>query len=1150
MATASKTVSWAFATRITTLATNTTLATATRHDFAAITIDMPELTRTIRSVRLRVTCRDTYTALNGVLGWRLGIKLGAVAFDDVDYAPFALNYIGHETLIVERDVTAYFLTNFGSGASQTCQVGVAFSHSTAASANNLTAELHVTYDYDNTAATHVKTIEIPIQGHYTTLTTSDIEIGTTGGVSDAAANQIPNLSTFCPEASKTFKQIYLRVTAHDYSTTGTGDTTLSLKLDSGGTYDARAVCKHAIGVGAQYRDIVDLTVAPYSITTNAVHALIAKSNLASNSFANLSAVLVVTYTFTVSGTTRELHSCRSVVANDRGTTAMMFGVLAADGHQYVAQLEVQEPGTITMLQSGVVVFDQNQVALSSFVNATGQGARATVIANISFGTVSCAGTRIYTRRCDHDSSAWALVRGTNRLAVNVRASLNITPSVEFSGYAIVNYTADIPAQGIGSGNRSCGYSLVSHTAFGDYAAYVTAADRIPSFPSTPWMLSSAWCDLGIRAYSYPGISYSLGVERQTGEDCGDGWYQDEFPASGGNVITGTPQWSRRETMRPIAQWIRRSSFGRVGMELPVSRRWRLGCAVGTGHHWSASQWITLHDIAFTVAGAVAIGGVAAADGGTVKIYADDGVSAEYITSVTIAGGAGAFTAQVCDSTRNYFATYNDGTSKGWSGFGTPGTSTFDIAVGLTVGVAFASRRRIPMQTLKLSTADDVRFTMRSSTTGALLAGLTVFVVSLCKKGGTSHATITPTITDLGGGLYNMALTTAHTNTLGVATIIVTSTGAMTNADIAFDVVAVDRNDAAAWGMTNLDAAISTRAAATALTTAQTDLTTLTGRLTSGRATAIDNLDATVSSRAPSSTALSSATWTPTRAGLVDNLDAAITTRAAAAALATTQADTDDIQTRLTTLQADTDDIQARLPAALVGGKIAADVGSWLGTAVHADSVAGFPSVVVALVATNALGANSIADGAITAAKFSTNAINANALASDAVAEIQSGIATTAALTTAQTDLTTLTGRLTSGRATAIDNLDATVTSRASAAAVATLQADTDDIQTRLPAALDASGNMKAAVQSIVTGVIDTVVATVFSFVIEAGGPVGSRTFLERLRIQWSLFVAKASGLGITAAGVEHFRDAADTKDRATFTLALDGTRIPGTLDGG
>ena len=55
--------------------------------------------------------------------------------------------------------------------------------------------------------------------------------------------------------------------------------------------------------------------------------------------------------------------------------------------------------------------------------------------------------------------------------------------------------------------------------------------------------------------------------------------------------------------------------------------------------------------------------------------------------------------------------------------------------------------------------------------------------------------------------------------------------------------------------------------------------TVLARLTAARATKLDNLDAAVSTRAPSSTALTNATWTDARAGKVDNLDAAVSTRA-------------------------------------------------------------------------------------------------------------------------------------------------------------------------------------------------------------------------------------------------------------------------------
>src|SRR5690349_5044078 len=80
-----------FATRTATLATDTTLAAAARHDFAAITLNIPETTsRTFLSVEVEIIwrCGVTVTAAN-YTGWRVGIKLGAVAFSDQDFTPTA-----------------------------------------------------------------------------------------------------------------------------------------------------------------------------------------------------------------------------------------------------------------------------------------------------------------------------------------------------------------------------------------------------------------------------------------------------------------------------------------------------------------------------------------------------------------------------------------------------------------------------------------------------------------------------------------------------------------------------------------------------------------------------------------------------------------------------------------------------------------------------------------------------------------------------------------------------------------------------------------------------------------------------------------------------------------------------------------------------
>lgn len=404
-------------------------------------------------------------------------------------------------------------------------------------------------------------------------------------------------------------------------------------------------------------------------------------------------------------------------------------------------------------------------------------------------------------------------------------------------------------------------------------------------------------------------------------------------------------------------------------------------------------------------------------------------------------------------------------------------------------------------------------------------------------------------------------------------------------------------------------------------------------------------------------------YTTARAAKLDNLDAAISTRASATTVATAMA----------AIQAGTDDIQARLPSALVGGKMSSDVGSWLGTTPVTPTVAGVPKVEVSTIVANAIGSSQIAANAITANKFAADAIDSNALASNAVTEIQSGLATSSALTTAQTDLTTLTGRLTPTRAASLDNLDAAVTTRAAAAtavsnadytsaraarldnvdaavstrapastalstaqwtnaratsidhldadistraaaataisntdytsaraakidnldatigsrapsstalsttqwtnsraaaldnldtpvsdigtslsevatAVDSVQADTTNLRSRVPAVLDTDGNMKAGIQSLTSGSLSAIANSIFSFIIEAA-PTGATTFLEKVRHIWSILAGPAEGLTIPVASTAHFKSGDGTKVRSTHQLNTDGTRTPGTFDG-
>lgn len=89
-------------------------------------------------------------------------------------------------------------------------------------------------------------------------------------------------------------------------------------------------------------------------------------------------------------------------------------------------------------------------------------------------------------------------------------------------------------------------------------------------------------------------------------------------------------------------------------------------------------------------------------------------------------------------------------------------------------------------------------------------------------------------------------------------------------------------------------------------------------------------------------------------------------------------------------------------------------------------------------------------------------------------------------------------------------------------------------------AISAAAVAAAAVSKIADGVMNYVIEAV---------PANATTFIQRLRVFWSVFAAKASGLTIPSNTSEAFRDAADTKDRAAFTMNTAGTRTPGSFDG-
>ncbi|HAO93413.1 MAG: hypothetical protein A2X93_09110 [Deltaproteobacteria bacterium GWC2_56_8] len=111
--------------------------------------------------------------------------------------------------------------------------------------------------------------------------------------------------------------------------------------------------------------------------------------------------------------------------------------------------------------------------------------------------------------------------------------------------------------------------------------------------------------------------------------------------------------------------------------------------------------------------------------------------------------------------------------------------------------------------------------------------------------------------------------------------------------------------------------------------------------------------------------------------------------------------------------------------------------------------------------------------------------------------------------------------------------------------IAGVQSDTDDIQSRIPAALDGSGYIQANAVTVTDkagyALSSAGVQAIWDFVVE-----GTLKAKSLLRVLLSFAAGKASGGGTTT---KRFRDNADLKDRIVATTDTNNNRTSITIDG-
>lgn len=572
MAPRTKTIEYCFDQRITALASNV------RHDFSAITIYVPEPSATFRSVYMELTFKDNANAATAVTAWLLGIKLGATAFDDATVTDTITHSSEHWTGIFTRDVTGYFNTNFGGGTSQTCQAGIRI---TGPSTMNHCVRLYITYTYDDSSATtRIRTVRIPLDSPTGLLTNVLTEIGT---------NQVPNLDTFLPEASKVYRDIFFEVSSQNGSV-ATTTFALALALDSEAE-SQDGLAAQGLTSSVWYRRLWKRT----DMATNAAHAFKARSTV-TNRFNTLTVVLVVTYEYD--------HSSSTSVMNSIVIPFEFTGPLPYDDSTVAARfrrlISVQEPGTILHAQSGVLLSFNASADIASIELKIGEGGSYRSYTHQA-GTVT-SGQVTLMQRFDIDSEVAGginypdgLIRGMNDFIIDVYSTDTTDLATNVSGLVYLNYTSDKHADGDG---------VHSHTTFWQMAD--TAADSTTRTISnfSPVVEETNWYNVAtgfLVPFMVTSASMFILIQASvgSGEGNGAGWadlYSDNYLSDNELGLSIVCIRARDQFER----WADDPDTSRLG--LISARDYKI---YSTTSMWTGMQMIlTHHAISHTVSGTV------------------------------------------------------------------------------------------------------------------------------------------------------------------------------------------------------------------------------------------------------------------------------------------------------------------------------------------------------------------------------------------------------------------------------------------------------------------------------------------------------------------------------------------------------------------
>ncbi len=618
----------------------TTLTAASNRD-KSIAIYIPETVVAFRSVSLLCQFRGDNTTAGNLANVQLaiGTDSGFGTQDNNALGTPVANSGDNEAWWYAADVTAFFASNW-SGTSNTWYVR--FNGATLTNTINHSFKLVITYDYDDTSSTHIKTIRIPIESTRSVLTTSMQTIG--------GATAIPALtggSSVLPEGSVTLRQAFLEITGNEVVATTT-DFVIQLRINGGSTvtvWDVEAGLSASCWINLCY-DITGETLTSASS--------LEMSATVTSRGDNPGGWVTVTYEFDPSSTTTVWNS---LILGAIDTTGWAGGTTSGDGDSWGRDIFIQEPTTITLKESACVI-GLNGAATTSMNIAVGNQA--------SYTTYTCTagssqnGQWMFVHRIDaggqQGTAFTTLARGRMPYECRIYSS-TANDGWGVNGFLILNYTSGKATDGVGAHNQSR-FHLLSECTNDNYCDQVDSKS-VP-IPESSYWLTGVCSEGGVTTDNTTSGSLCLQAERQSGEGEGEGW----------ETFGVTQYRSDNENCNITARYASRKTWKRhpndmdpTRLDIETSRSFRMDTPTLSTSWYGL--WVTYHTITFTIAGDISGSG-----GGTINLYLHDAGTHEVMATTSRSGdGAYSFT-WYGDVEDMYVTAYEDSTHQGRSDHGT------------------------------------------------------------------------------------------------------------------------------------------------------------------------------------------------------------------------------------------------------------------------------------------------------------------------------------------------------------------------------------------------------------------------------------------------------------------------------------------------